>query len=109
MSIDSPADGTQFLADGAPVQVPVSGTASIGLGTPQATIVYVLDASGSTGNPGGACGDDPDLREDVLHGPEHAAAASGSVNHVGLVVFGADAVQADMTPGRRGRLARRPG
>ena len=56
MSIDSPADGTQFLADGAPVQVPVSGTASIGLGTPQATIVYVLDASGSTGNPGGACG-----------------------------------------------------
>ena len=57
VSIDSPADGTQFLADGAPVQVPVSGTASIGLGAPQATIVYVLDASGSTAAPGGACGD----------------------------------------------------
>ena len=54
VSLDNPADGTQFLADGAPVQVPVSGTASIGTGTPQATIVYVLDASGSTGNPSGA-------------------------------------------------------
>src|SRR6188508_1576039 len=37
VSIDSPADGTQFLADGAPVPVPVTGTASIGLGSPQAT------------------------------------------------------------------------
>ena len=32
VSIDSPADGTEFLADGAPVSVPVSGTASIGVG-----------------------------------------------------------------------------
>jgi len=53
VSLDDPADGAQFLADGAPVQVPVSGTASIGVGTPQATIVYVLDASGSTGNSSG--------------------------------------------------------
>lgn len=98
VSIDSPADGTQFLADGAPVQVPVSGTASIGLGTPQATIVYVLDASGSTGNPGGACGDILTCEKTFFTGLNNAAAASGSVNHVGLVVFGADAVQADMTP-----------
>lgn len=98
VSIDSPADGTQFLADGAPVQVPVSGTASIGLGTPQATIVYVLDASGSTGNSGGACGTILDCEKTFFGGLNTAATNSGSVNHVGLVVFGADAVQADMTP-----------
>jgi hypothetical protein len=51
VSIDSPAPDTQFLADGAPVPVPVSGTASIGIGAPQATIVYVFDASGSTAGP----------------------------------------------------------
>jgi len=98
VSIDSPADGTQFLADGAPVQVPVSGTASIGVGTPQATIVYVLDASASTSNSGGACGDILTCEKTFFTGLNDAAAASGSVNHVGFVVFGADAVQADMTP-----------
>ena len=98
VSIDSPADGTQFLADGAPVQVPVTGTASIGLGTPQATIVYVLDASGSTGASGGACGTILDCEKTFFTGLNTAATNSGSVNHVGLVVFGADAVQADMTP-----------
>ncbi len=98
VSLDNPADGTQFLADGAPVQVPVSGTASIGTGTPQATIVYVLDASGSTGNPSGGCAEILTCEKTFFTGLNDAAAASGSVNHVGLVVFGADAVQADMTP-----------
>lgn len=99
VSIDSPADGTQFLADGAPVPVPVTGTASIGLGTPQATIVYVLDASGSTGNGSGTCSEILTCEKTFFTGLNNAAAASGSVNHVGLVVFGADAVQADMTLG----------
>jgi hypothetical protein len=98
VSIDSPADGTQFLADGAPVPVPVSGTASIGLGTPQATIVYVFDASGSTGGSGGACGTILACEKTFFTGLNTAATSSGSVNHIGLVVFGADAVQADMTP-----------
>jgi hypothetical protein len=98
VSIDSPADGTEFLADGAPVQVPVSGTASIGLGPPQATIVYVFDASGSTGQPGGACGSILACEKTFFSGLNTAAAGSGSVNQIGLAVFGADAVQADMTP-----------
>lgn len=98
VSIDSPADGTQFLADGAPVQVPVSGTASIGLGAPQATIVYVFDASGSTAQSGGACGTILDCEKTFFAALNNAATASGSVNNIGLVVFGADAVQADMTP-----------
>jgi hypothetical protein len=98
VSIDSPADGTQFLADGAPVQVPVSGTASIGLGEPQATIVYVFDASASTALSGGACGTILVCEKTFFAALNNAATASGSVNHVGFVVFGADAVQADMTP-----------
>jgi hypothetical protein len=99
VSIDSPADGTQFLADGAPVSVPVTGTASIGLGTPQATIVYVLDASGSTGNSSGTCSEILSCEKTFFTGLNNAATSSGSINHVGLVVFGADAVAADMTPG----------
>lgn len=98
VSIDSPADGTEFLADGVPVPVPVSGTASIGQGTPQATIVYVFDASGSTGSSGGACGTVLDCEKTFFTGLNTAAAGSGSVNQIGLVVFGANAVQADMTP-----------
>jgi len=98
VSIDSPTDGTELLADGAPAAVPVSGTASIGLGTPQATLVYVFDASGSTGNPGGACGTILVCQQTFFTGLNTAAAASGSVNQIGLAAFGFDAVTADMTP-----------
>ena len=98
ISIDTPADGTQFLADGAPVPVPVTGTATIGLGEPQATLVYAFDASGSTAGSGGACGTVLACEKTFFTGLNRAAIASGSVNQVGLVVFGADAVQADMTP-----------
>jgi hypothetical protein len=98
VSIDSPADGTEVLADGAPVAVPVSGTASIGLGDPQATIVYVFDASGSTGNSGGTCGSILACEKTFFTGLNTAAAGSGSVNQIGLAAFGADAVTADMTP-----------
>jgi hypothetical protein len=98
VSIDSPADGTEFLADGAPVPVPVRGTATIGVGDPQATIVYVFDASGSTGNAGGACGTILACEKTFFTGLNSAAASSGSVNQIGLAVFGADAVSADMTP-----------
>ncbi len=98
VSIDSPAGGTEYLADGAPVPVPVSGTASIGVGPPQATIVYVFDASGSTGASGGACGTILACEKTFFTGLNSAATASGSINQIGLAVFGADAVQADMTP-----------
>ena len=98
VSIDSPADGTEFLADGAPVAIPVNGRASIGLGDPQATIVYVFDASGSTGEDGGACGTILACEKTFFTGLNTAADNSGSVNQIGIAVFGADAVSADMTP-----------
>jgi hypothetical protein len=98
VSLDSPADGTQLLADGAPASVSVSGTASIGLGQPQATMVYVFDASGSTLGTGGACGTVLACEQTFFTGLNTAAVASGSVNSIGLVAFGADARVADMTP-----------
>ena len=47
VSVDAPVDGTEYV--GTSVDVPVTGTASIGLGAADATIVYVMDFSGSTG------------------------------------------------------------
>jgi hypothetical protein len=98
VSIDSPANGTQLLADGAPVSVPVSGTATIGVGNPQATLIYVFDASDSTTLSGGACGSVLQCEQTFFTGLNTAATTGGSVNHIGLVVFGGDAVKADMTP-----------
>lgn len=98
VSIDSPADATEVLADGAPAAVPVTGTASIGVGDPQATLVYVFDASGSTGLSGGACGTILACQKTFFTGLNTAAAGSGSVNQIGLAAFGFDAVTADMTP-----------
>ena len=56
VSIDSPATGTEFV--GSSVDVPVAGKASIGVGAQDATIVYVMDFSGSTGGTpsGSTCG-----------------------------------------------------
>jgi hypothetical protein len=100
LSVDilSPANGTEILADGAPVAVPVNGTASVGLGDPSATFVYVFDASGSTGASGGACGTILACEKTFFTGLNSAADASGSVNQIGIAVFGADAVTADVTP-----------
>jgi len=98
VSIDSPLSGTEFLADGAPVPITVSGTASIGLGDPQATIVYIFDASGSTLNGAFACGNVLACEKSFFTQLNTAAAASGSVNQIGLVAFGNDARTADMTP-----------
>ena len=98
VSIDSPISGTEFLADGAPVPVTVSGTASIGIGDPQATIVYIFDASGSTLGGSFACGDVLTCEKSFFTQLNTAAANSGSVNQIGLVAFGNDAKTADMTP-----------
>ncbi len=98
VSLDSPVAGTQILADGAPVPVTVSGTASIGVGAPQATIVYVLDASASTGASAGACGTRLQCEKTFFTSLNSSAAASGSVHQIGFVAFGADARTADMTP-----------
>jgi hypothetical protein len=76
----------------------VTGTASIGLGDPQATFVYVFDASGSTLLSGGACGTILACEKTFFNALNTAAGGSGSVNQIGIAVFGVDAVTADVTP-----------
>ena len=88
VSIDSPATGTEYV--GTSVDVPVTGTASVGLGEADATIVYVMDFSGSTGaTPGGStCGTILDCEKAFFVGLNAAAVADGSTDEVAVVKFG---------------------
>ena len=55
VSIDDPVTSTEFLLlpGEATMDVAVTGTASVGLGEPDATFVYVIDGSGSAGGGSG--------------------------------------------------------
>lgn len=87
VSLDSPAAGTDYLVGDT---VTASGTASVGIGTPDATIVYIVDQSGSTVLPGGACGSVLQCEKTFVIGLNDAAAAAGSVKNVGLGSFDSD-------------------
>jgi hypothetical protein len=89
VSIDSPPTGTEYA--GTSVDVPVTGTASIGLGEADATIIYVMDFSGSTANPGGACGTILDCEKTFFVGLNAAAVADGSTDEVAVVKFDSSA------------------
>lgn len=84
VSLDSPAAGTDYLVGDS---VTASGTASVGVGTPDATIVYIVDQSGSTAASGGACGSVLQCEKTFVIGLNDAAAAAGSVKNVGLGSF----------------------
>lgn len=107
VTIDSPADG----AVRPPGPVDVTGSASIGQGTPVANtaLVYVLDVSGSTDEAGApGCGGDAngDGRANRVMDCEIAAARTlngqavsiGTVGDVGAAVFGETAASADVRP-----------
>ena len=87
VSIDSPATGTEFV--GSSVDVPVSGKASIGVGAPDATIVYVMDFSGSTASTpsGSTCGTILACEKAFFVGLNAAAVADGSTDEVAVVKF----------------------
>jgi hypothetical protein len=87
VSIDSPATGTEYV--GTSVDVPVTGTASIGLGEADATIVYVMDFSGSTGGTpmGSTCGTILACEKSFFVGLNAAAVADGSTDEVAVVKF----------------------
>ena len=84
VSLDTPASGTDYLAGDT---VNASGAASVGLGTPSATIVYIVDTSGSTSLSGGSCGTVLACEKAFVIGLNNAAAADGSVLNVGLGRF----------------------
>lgn len=88
VSLDSPAAGTDYLVGDT---VTATGTASVGIGTPDATIVYMVDQSGSTALSGGACGTVLQCEQTFVTGLNDAAAAAGSVKNVGLGSFDSSA------------------
>ncbi|MFN2138054.1 MAG: VWA domain-containing protein [Candidatus Promineifilaceae bacterium] len=101
VSVDDPVTSTEFLipTGDADRDVSVTGSASVGLGEPDATFVYVIDGSGSTGSGSGTgCSPVLDCEKKFVIGLNDAAIDSGSVDEVGVVVFGAGAVTGDMSP-----------
>jgi len=101
VSIDDPLTGTEFLipADAPDLDVAVSGGASVGLGEPDATLVYVMDVSGSTDVDSGAgCGLILNCERVFVKALNEAAIADGSVDEVGLVVYADSGAAADMAP-----------
>lgn len=98
-SVTSPADGATFLVDAgdADTDVPVTGTASVGVGTPDVTWIYVVDVSGST--VANACGATTVLACELeAVGNLHAdVVASNSAIDAGIVVFGEGGAAGDMS------------
>lgn len=112
VSIDDPVTSTEFIVlhDEDSIDVEVSGTASIGLGEPDGTLVYVIDVSGSAVlyDAGGDCGGDVngdgdpnevlDCEAAAVLALNAAAIAGGSIDEVGVAVYGETGAAGDMTP-----------
>lgn len=101
VAIATPATGTEYnIPSGdTTVDVPVTGTASIGIGAPDAKIIYVMDLSGSTSNPGGACGSILACEKAFFVALNNAVVADGSTANVGVVKFASTASTAlGLTP-----------
>ena len=91
VTIDSPVTSTEFeVPPGVPnIDVPVTGSASVGLGEPDATFIYVIDTSGSTGTGGGTgCSPILECEKDFFTALNAAVAADGSTDEVGIVNYG---------------------
>ena len=116
VTIDNPVTCTEFeipVGD-TTIDINVIGTASVGEGLPVAdtTLIYVIDASGSTAiYSGGDCGPDqnptdPESVEDEIIDCEIAAAINlnntaisfGTIDEVAMMIFAGDVVTADATP-----------
>ena len=111
VSIDDPVTSTEFVipTGQASRSVQVSGTASVGLGNPDATFIYVIDGSGSTaGGSGTGCAPVLACEKVFVIALNSAAIADGSVDEVGVVVFGAGGVTADMSPAAGDQLITAP-
>lgn len=101
VAITAPATGSEYnipFGD-TTVDVPVAGTASIGIGAPDAKIIYVMDFSGSTSASGGTCGTVLACEKAFFVALNNAVVADGSTANVGVVKFAASAsVALGLTP-----------
>jgi hypothetical protein len=99
VTIDSPVTSTEFeVPPGvAAIDVPVTGSASVGLGEADATFIYVIDTSDSTaGGSGTGCSPILDCEKDFFNALNTAVAADGSTDEVGIVDYGQTATIHDM-------------
>jgi hypothetical protein len=98
VSLTSPLDGDTFLvpAGDTDVDVPVTGSASIGKGEPNVHWTYVVDVSGSTVGP---CAGTTILtcEKQAVTNLNNTIKADGSAKDVGLAVFAGQGASADMT------------
>ena len=86
VSIDDPVTSTEFeVPPGQPgINVPVQGTASVGLGEPDASFIYVMDLSGSTDNGSGTgCAPVLDCEKKFVKALNQAVIDGGSADEVG--------------------------
>ena len=100
VSIDDPVTSTEFLIppNEDTIDVDFEGKASVGLGEPDGTFVYVIDVSGSTDlGSGTGCSPILDCEQDFIIALNQAAVADGSTDKVGVVVYADKAESADMT------------
>lgn len=107
VEISSPEHGDVFPQD---APIPVDGFATIGKPSDlsDTTVVFLVDVSGSTDNPA-SCGGDRnndgdfdtvlDCEIESLLAVTEAARALGTVNNIGVAVFGTSGAAADMQPG----------
>lgn len=111
VSIDSPLTSTEYVipAGASTRSVSVTGSASVGLGEADATFIYVIDGSGSTSG-GGGTGCSPILQceQQFVVALNTAAGIDGSVDEVGVAVFGTGSVTADMSPAAGDQLLTTP-
>lgn len=109
VTVDLPVDGTEYVLPASGVDLDVEGTASVGFGASDSTVAVVLDVSGSVNDDartdcGGDLNNDGDANTILdceiagVLALNTAAVASGSVDEVGLAVYGRHGAAADMTP-----------
>ena len=101
VSIDDPVTSTEFeVPPGqASIDVSVHGTASVGLGEPDATFVYVIDVSGSTDRGSGTgCSPILDCEKKFVKALNQAVIADGSADEAGVAVFASLGATADVSP-----------
>ena len=120
LQISSPENGAEIEAEGEATAVTLTGSASLGIGQASAdtTLIFLLDASGSTEESSGlslTCPDqnpidvdpgDPSPDENEIIDCEIGAAIAlneqaielGTIDEVAMIMFAGDAVAADGTP-----------
>jgi hypothetical protein len=121
VTIDSPTTGDEFIvpAGSTTIDLPVSGTAAVGEGEPDATFIYVIDVSfSSLGASGGNCGGDRngdgaantilDCEIAFVLALNAAAVGAGSVDEVSVVVYGENGAVGDMAPDAGDQLVTAP-